>query len=235
MKYKRVLLKLSGEILEGKQTFGIEKNSLNFLSNEIKKVVDKNVEIGVVIGGGNIFRGAKLVDKGFIDRINGDYMGMLATVINGLALTTSLKNLGIKSKLITSIKIDKIGELYNQDSVLNYLEDGYVLIFSGGTSNPFFTTDSAAALRAIEINADIILKGTKVDGVFTSDPAIDKSAIKYNKISFDEVYENKLRVMDLTAFTLCKENKMPIRVFDINQNGALFRAIEKGDIGTLIQ
>lgn len=235
MKYKRVLLKLSGEILEGKQTFGIEKNSLNFLSNEIKKVVDKNVEIGVVIGGGNIFRGAKLVDKGFIDRINGDYMGMLATVINGLALTTSLKNLGIKSKLITSIKIDKIGELYNQDSVLNYLEDGYVLIFSGGTSNPFFTTDSAAALRAIEINADIILKGTKVDGVFTSDPAIDKLAIKYNKISFDEVYENKLRVMDLTAFTLCKENKMPIRVFDINQNGALFRAIEKGDIGTLIQ
>ncbi|MEA3495027.1 MAG: UMP kinase [Bacteroidota bacterium] len=234
MKIKRVLLKLSGEVLGGNAGSGIENDELGFYSNEIKQAVKKGFEVAVVIGGGNIFRGGTLIKDGFLDRVNGDYMGMLATIINGIALKTTLNKIGIKAKLITSFEIDKIGELYNHDKVLKYLDDGYTLIFSGGTSNPYFTTDSAAAMRAIEIEADAIMKGTKVDGVYSADPMKDKNAKKYDKIKFAEAIQKELKVMDLTAFALCKENNKPIYVFKSNVKGNLVRALEKADIGTLV-
>jgi len=234
MKYKKILLKLSGEMLSGKQPFGIENDTLNFFTNEIKKVVDQGVKTGIVIGGGNIFRGSQLIESGFVDRAQGDYMGMLATVINGIALQTSFARAGIKSRHITSFPIEKVGEMYHQEKVLSYFEDNNVLIFTGGTSNPYFTTDSAAALRAIELNVDILLKGTKVDGVYNADPNKDPNAVKYEKVSFTEVLSKELKVMDMTDFALCRENNMPIIVFDAMKENNLIRVVEKSDIGTLV-
>jgi len=234
MKIRRILLKLSGEVLSGQNGFGIENDSLKYFSGQIKEVVDKGLQLGIVIGGGNIFRGAELIENGFLDQVQGDYMGMLATVINGLALQTSLEHSGLKCKLITSFEIGKIGEPYNQHKVLNYFEQNYVVIFSGGTGNPLFTTDSAAALRAIEIHADVLLKGTKVDGVYSSDPVKNPKANRFTSVSFDEVIEKQLKVMDLTAFTLCREHQMPIIVFDINKTGNLSKVIEDHSIGTII-
>ncbi|MBT3933499.1 MAG: UMP kinase [Bacteroidetes bacterium] len=234
MKYKRVLLKLSGEVLGGSKGFGISAEALAFYSSEIKKAVDAGTEISLVIGGGNIFRGADLVDNGFSDPIKGDYMGMLATVINGIALQTAFEKAGIKTKLITASHIDKVGEMYHQDKVNSYLKEGFTLIFTGGTGNPLFTTDSAAAMRAIEIGADVLMKATKVDGVYDADPIHNKNAKRFETIGFDEVLKRQLKVMDLTAFALCSENKMPILVYNSAVEGNLLRSIEKGDIGTII-
>lgn len=234
MNFKRILLKLSGEVLGGEKAFGIENEPLTLLCNEIKSLVENRIETAVVIGGGNIFRGAQLIESGFVDRAKGDYMGMLSTVINGIALQTALQRMGIDAKLITSFKIEKIGELYNQDAVLDYLKRGKVLIFSGGTSNPYFTTDSTAALRAIEIGADILLKATKVDGVYSDDPHKNPKAERFSKISFDEVIDRKLKVMDLTAFTLCRENKMPILVYDSRVQGNTLNVLQNPGAGTLV-
>lgn len=235
MKYNRVLLKLSGEVLAGKQNFGVENQAIEYFTDEIKSVVDQNVELGIVIGGGNIFRGAELIKEGFIDRIRGDYMGMLATVINGIALQGTLEKKGVKAKLITAFEVQKVGEPYNQEKVNQYLNEGFVVIFTGGTSNPLFTTDSGAALRAIEINADVLLKGTKVDGVYSDDPMKNPDAIRYDEVSFKEVLDKELKVMDLTAFALCKENDMPIMVFDVGQKGNLLKAVQNKTIGTIVK
>ncbi len=234
MKYKRILLKLSGEVLGGSQGFGIMQDALDFYTNEVISVAEKGIQTGVVIGGGNIFRGAELIGEGFIDRAQGDYMGMLATVINGIALETSLKNKGYKTRLITAFKIEKVGEHYNQNCVTRYLDEGYILIFTGGTSNPYFTTDSAAALRGAEIGADAILKGTKVDGVYSDDPVKKPDAEFFRKISFEEVIRRELKVMDMTAFAVCKENKIPIHIFNSTVKGNLLKLIQGGDVGTLV-
>jgi uridylate kinase len=234
MKYKRVLLKLSGEVLGGDQKFGISPDALAFYTQEIVSARNAGAQVAVVIGGGNIFRGAELVENGFTDPLKGDYMGMLATVINALALQTAFEKNDIKAKLITATHIDKVGELYHQDKVKAYMKEGYVLIFAGGTGNPLFTTDSAAAMRAIEIGADILLKATKVDGVYSADPMKDPSAERFEKITFDEVIAKQLKVMDLTAFALCSENKMPILVFDSSVKGNLLKSIETGSTGTLV-
>jgi uridylate kinase len=235
MKYKRILLKLSGEMLSGNSPFGIEPEALNYFTSEIKDLTNQNIQVGVVIGGGNIFRGAELEKEKMTDKLKGDYMGMLATVINGIALQSAFEKLGVHTKLITSFRVDKIGEIYNQDKVLKYLEEGYLIIFSGGTGNPYFTTDTAAALRAVEMKADLLIKGTKVDGVFSADPVKDPSAIKFDKVSFNEVFEKQLGVMDMTAITLCRENKMSIVVFDIHKKGNLLKIIKGEKIGTLVQ
>jgi uridylate kinase len=235
MKYNRVLLKLSGEVLAGNQKFGVENQAIEYFTDEIKNVVDQNVELGIVIGGGNIFRGAELIKEGFIDRIRGDYMGMLATVINGIALQGTLEKKGVKAKLITAFEVQKVGEPYNQEKVIQYLNEGFIVIFTGGTSNPLFTTDSGAALRAIEINADVLLKGTKVDGVYSDDPMKNPEAIRYDEVSFKEVLDKELKVMDLTAFALCKENDMPIMVFDVGKKGNLLKAVQNKNIGTIVK
>ena len=208
-KYKRILLKISGESLMGDQQYGIDPNMLEKYANDIKEIVKEKVEVAIVIGGGNIFRGLQGAAKG-MDRVQGDYMGMLATVINSMALQAELKKTGVKTTLLSGIAIDPICTSMSRSKAIDLLEDGHVVIISGGTGNPFFTTDTASALRGIEIEADVMLKGTRVDGVYTADPEKDPTATRYETVSFDEVYEKGLNIMDLTAFTLCKENKLPI-------------------------
>jgi uridylate kinase len=234
MKYTRILLKLSGEALMGDMEFGISQSRLIEYAHEIKSVVDQGAEIGIVIGGGNIFRGIKGASQG-MDRVQGDHMGMLATVINGLALQSALENVGVNTRLQSAIEMDKIAEPFIRRRAVRHLEKGRVVIFGGGTGNPYFTTDTAATLRAIEIDAEVILKGTRVDGIYTADPEKDHSATKYDKLSFDEVYKKGLSVMDMTAFTLSKENKVPIVVFDMNKPGNLKKVVLGEAIGTLVE
>ena len=234
MKYKRILLKLSGEALMGNKGFGIDTKKISSYANEIKSAIELGYEVAVVIGGGNIFRGVQVEGQG-LDRAQGDYMGMLATIINGMALQAALEKIKIQTRLLSAIKMEQIAESYIRRRAIRHLEKNRVVIFGGGTGNPYFTTDTAAALRAVEMQADAILKGTKVDGIFTSDPEINSSAKKYNEITFQEVYENKLKIMDMTAFTLCQENKLPIIVFNINKKGNLIKALEKDNVGTIVK
>ncbi|MGQ9847444.1 MAG: UMP kinase [Bacteroidales bacterium] len=234
MEYHRILLKLSGESLMGSEGYGIDTKNLMHYVNEIASVVKKGIEVGIVIGGGNIFRGLKGAKQGF-DRVKGDQMGMLATVINSLALNSAFESIGMASKVYTAIRMEPIGELYQKEKVIASLKQKTVCIIAGGTGNPYFTTDTAAALRAIEIEANALLKGTRVDGVYTADPEKDPNAQKYDSLSFTEAYEKKLMIMDLTAFTLCQENNMPIVVFDINKKGNLYDLISGKQIGTLIK
>lgn len=233
MKYKRILLKLSGEALMGSQQHGIDPIRLNEYAEEIKRAVNKGVQIAIVIGGGNIYRGLQGAAKG-MDRVQGDYMGMLATVINSMALQGELEKLSIKVKLLSGIPIDPVAESMSRSKAIEYLEEGKVIIIAGGTGNPFFTTDTAAVLRAVEINADLVLKGTRVDGVYTADPEKDASATKFDKISFTEVYEQNLNIMDMTAITMCRENNLPIMVFNMNIKGNLLRLLEGDKTGTLV-
>ncbi|MAQ69624.1 MAG: UMP kinase [Flavobacteriales bacterium] len=233
MIYRRVLLKLSGESLAGKKDFGISNDKLSDYAYEIKSIVDQKVEVALVVGGGNIFRGIDAV-KDVVDRVQGDHMGMLATVINGLALQSALEKLNIQTRLMSAVKIDEIAEPFIRRRAVRHLEKGRVVIFVAGTGRPYFTTDTAAVLRAVEIKADIIIKGTRVDGVFSSDPEINKDAKKFEKISFDEIYKHKLSVMDMTAFTLCKENNLPISIFNVNKAGNLLKLIQGDNIGTKV-
>lgn len=233
MKYKRILLKLSGEALMGERQYGIDNDRLKEYAVEIKKVVEKGCEVAIVIGGGNIFRGLAGAATG-MDRVQGDYMGMLATVINGMALQGALEDAGIITRLQSAIEMDKVAEPFIKRKAVRHLEKGRVVIFGAGTGNPYFTTDTAATLRAIEIDADVILKGTRVDGIYDSDPEKNADAVKFNSLSFDEVFEKNLKVMDMTAFTLSHENKLPIIVFDMNKEGNLERLIDGENIGTLV-
>lgn len=233
MKYKRILLKLSGEALMGDKQFGIDNQRLNLYALQIKEAVDMGVEVAIVIGGGNIFRGVQ-AEQGGMDRTHGDYMGMLATMINSMALQSALEAVGLDTRLQSAIEMKQICEPFIRRRAVRHLEKGRVVIFGAGTGNPFFTTDSAASLRAIEIDADVILKGTRVDGIYTADPEKDATAIKYDSISFDEVYSKNLNVMDMTAFTLCKENDLSIIVFDMNLEGNLKRLIEGEKVGTIV-
>ncbi len=235
MKYKRILLKLSGEALMGEKEFGIDHDRLKLYAMDIKSVVDKGVQLAVVIGGGNIFRGVGNDTDDVIDRVQGDYMGMLATVINSMALQSALEKMGVTTRLQSAIKMEQICEPYIKRRAVRHLEKGRVVIFGAGTGNPYFTTDTAASLRAIEIEADVILKGTRVDGIYNADPEIDKNAVKYDTVTFDEVYEKGLKVMDLTAFTLCNENKISIIVFDMNKPGNLLKVLEGEQVGTLVE
>ena len=232
MQYKRILLKLSGEALMGDQQYGIDPDRLDAYATEIKAVVDRGIEVAIVIGGGNIFRGVAGASKG-MDRVQGDHMGMLATIINGLALQSALENIGLDTRLQSAIKINEVAEPFIRRRAMRHLEKGRVVIFGGGTGNPYFTTDSAAVLRAIEIEADVILKGTRVDGIYTSDPEKDKSATKFDTISFEDVLRRGLKVMDTTAFTLSQENELPIVVFDMNKKGNLLRIVSGENIGTV--
>ena len=233
LKYKRILLKLSGESLMGRQQFGIESDMLKHYAEQIKRLQATGVEVAVVIGGGNIYRGLNAKETG-IERVQGDYMGMLATVINGMALQSALEQIGLHTRLITAIKMEKIAEPFIRRRAIRHLEKGRIVIFSAGTGSPYFTTDSAAALRANEIGADVILKGTRVDGVYTADPEKDKTATKFDEISFAKVISMGLGVMDMTAFTLCKENDLPIVVFDISEPESLVRLVYGERIGTLV-
>ena len=233
IKYKRILLKLSGESLMGNQEFGIEPFMLQHYAEQIKELSEMGVEVAIVIGGGNIFRGLQAKDSG-IERVQGDYMGMLATVINGLALQSALEKVGTYTRLITAIEMKQIAEPYIRRKAIRHLEKGRVVIFSAGTGSPYFTTDSAAALRANEINADVILKGTRVDGIYTADPEKDPTATKFDRLSFSNVIRLGLNVMDMTAFTLCQENNLPIIVFDINERANLVKIINGEKIGTLV-
>lgn len=234
MKYKRILLKLSGESLMGDQKFGIEANMLRHYGQQIKRLVDAGIEVAVVIGGGNIFRGLS-AEKSGIERVQGDYMGMMATVINGMAVQSALETLGVYTRLISAIEMKEVAEPYIRRRAIRHLEKGRVVIFSAGTGSPYFTTDSAAALRANEIKADVILKGTRVDGVYTADPEKDPNATKFDHISFSEVISRGLNVMDMTAFTLCQENNLPIIVFDINDDENLMRIVRGEKVGTLVE
>jgi uridylate kinase len=231
--YKRILLKLSGESLMGELDYGIDPQRIGQYADEIIGIAKQGVEVAVVIGGGNIYRGMQA--EGSIDRVQGDHMGMLATVINSLALQSALEAKGHKTRLMTAIKMEQIAEPFIRRRAVRHLEKGRVVIFGAGTGNPYFTTDTAASLRAIEIEADVILKGTRVDGIYTADPEKDKTATKYESISFAEVYAKGLNVMDMTAFTLCKENKLPIIVFDMNKPGNLGRLIAGERVGTLVE
>ena len=233
MQYKRVLLKLSGEALMGDRQYGIDPNRLKEYAKEIKEVTDKGIELAIVIGGGNIFRGVSGASNG-MDRVQGDHMGMLATCINGLALQSALEDEGVYTRLQTAIQIKEIAEPYIKRKAIRHLEKGRVVIFGAGTGNPYFTTDTAAVLRAIEINADAILKWTRVDGIYNTDPEKDKSAVKFNTITFKDVISKGLKVMDMTAFTLSEENKLPIIVFDMNTNGNLLKLISGEQIGTIV-
>jgi|TARA_B110000196_G_scaffold142057_1_gene122883 uridylate kinase len=233
MKYNRILLKLSGEALMGEQQYGIDSSILSTYASEIQSVVNLGCQVAVVIGGGNIYRGIQSEESGF-DRVQGDHMGMLATIINGMALQSALESLDIDTRLQTAINMEQIAEPYIRRRAMRHLDKKRVVIFGGGTGNPYFTTDTAAALRAIEIEADIILKGTRVDGIYSADPEKDLSAKKYDTISFDEVYDLSLKVMDLTAFTLCKENKLPINVFNMNTKGNLMKVCDGIAVGTLV-
>ena len=227
-------MKLSGEALMGSQQYGIDPTRLEEYTQEIKAAVEAGVQVAIVIGGGNIFRGLQGTGQG-LDRVQGDYMGMLATVINSIALQSSLKDKGLKTSLLSGVYIDKIAESMSGPKAVELLETGHVVVIGGGTGNPFFTTDTAAALRAIEINADAILKGTRVDGIYTADPEKDPNAVRFDEISFDEAYEKQLKVMDLTAFTLCKENDMPIIVFDMNKKGNLLNLLKGLPLGTIVR
>ncbi|WP_018674510.1 UMP kinase [Riemerella columbina] len=234
MKYKRILLKLSGEALMGNLQYGIDNDRLTEYATEIKKAVDEGCEVAIVIGGGNIFRGLSGAAKG-MDRVQGDYMGMLATVINGMALQGALEDQGVKTRLQSAIEMDKVAEPFIKRRATRHLEKGRVVIFGAGTGNPYFTTDTAATLRAIEIGADVILKGTRVDGIYDSDPEKNKDAVKFNSLSFEEVYEKNLKVMDMTAFTLSHENHLPIIVFDMNKAGNLLKVIKGEEVGTVVK
>ena len=234
MHYKRILLKLSGEALMGDRAHGIDPERLATYANEIKNVVDKGVQIAIVIGGGNIFRGVAGASNG-MDRVQGDYMGMLATIINGLALQSALEDTGVQTRLQTALKIEAVAEPYIKRRAVRHLEKGRVVIFGAGTGNPFFTTDSAAVLRAIEVDADVILKGTRVDGIYNADPEKDAKATKFDNISFKEVLQKGLKVMDSTAFTLSQENDLPIVVFDMNTPGNLEQVVAGAQIGTTVK
>lgn len=232
-KYKRILLKLSGESLMGEKQYGIDEVRLSQYAEQIKEIHAMGVEIGIVIGGGNIFRGLSGASKGF-DRVKGDQMGMMATVINSLALSSALEAISVSSKVLTAIRMEPIGEFYSKQKAVDLLTSGVVVIFSAGTGNPYFTTDTGSSLRAIEIEADVMLKGTRVDGIYTADPEKDPTAIKYSEITYDEIYNKGLKVMDLTATTMCKENNMPIYVFDMDTVGNLKKVISGENIGTLV-
>ena len=233
MKYKRILLKLSGESLMGEKQFGIDNKRINSYAQQIKEIKKLGIEIAIVIGGGNIFRGVQ-AEEGGMDRTHGDYMGMLATMINSMALQSALESNGVMTRLQSAIEMKEIAEPFVRRKAVRHLEKGRVVIFGAGTGNPFFATDSAASLRAIEINADVILKGTRVDGIYTADPEKDKNATKYDHITFDSVYSKGLNVMDLTAFTLCKENNLPIIVFNMDTPGNLLKLLKGEKIGTLV-
>lgn len=234
MKYKRVLLKLSGESLMGDQAFGIDNQRLASYAAQIKETHDMGVEVAIVIGGGNIFRGVQ-AEEGGMDRTHGDYMGMLATMINSMALQAALESVGVETRLQSAIEMKAISEPFIRRKAVRHLEKGRVVIFGAGTGNPFFTTDSAASLRAIEINAEVILKGTRVDGIYTADPEKDPTATKYDTISFDDAYGQGLKVMDMTAFTLCKENNLPIIVFDMDSPGNLNKVLSGEQVGTIVR
>ena len=233
MNFNRILLKLSGEALMGDRSHGIDPVRINEYAEEIKQIYDQKTEIAIVIGGGNIFRGVSGSSQG-IDRVQADYMGMLATVINGLALQSALENVGVPTRLQTALKIEAVAEPYIKRKAVRHLEKNRVVIFSAGTGNPFFTTDSAAVLRAVEINADVILKGTRVDGIYNKDPEKNKEAVKFDTLSFEEVLKKGLKIMDTTAFTLSQENKLPIIVFDMNTKGNLVRVVRGENIGTKV-
>ena len=233
-KFKRILLKLSGESLQGAQGYGIDIDRLNDYADQIKEARALGVEIGIVIGGGNIFRGLTGAGKGF-DRVKGDQMGMCATVINSLALSSALEAKGVKSKVLTAIRMEPIGGFYSKWKAIEALQQGYVVIMSGGTGNPYFTTDTGSSLRGIEIEADVMLKGTRVDGVYTADPEKDPTATKFSEITYDEIYNRGLKVMDLTATTMCKQNNLPIYVFNMDIYGNLLRVLNGEDIGTLVK
>jgi uridylate kinase len=233
MQYKRILLKLSGEALMGEKQYGIDPKRLTEYAKEIKEVVEKGVQVAIVIGGGNIFRGLSGASNG-MDRVQGDHMGMLATVINGLALQSALEHQGVQTRLQSAIKINEVAEPFIRRRAMRHLEKGRVVIFGGGTGNPYFTTDSAAVLRAIEVEADVILKGTRVDGIYTSDPEKDENATKFDTISFNDVLTKGLKVMDTTAFTLSQENELPIVVFDMNKKGNLLKIVAGENIGTVV-
>ena len=233
MKYKRILLKLSGEALMGEKQHGIDSNRLEQYAEEIRSAHDKGLEIAIVIGGGNIFRGVD-GEKSGIDRVQGDYMGMLATVINAMALQSSLEKHGMYTRLMSGLKMEQVCEPFIRRRAIRHLEKGRIVIFGAGIGNPYFTTDSTASLRAIEIESDVVLKGTRVDGVYTADPEKDPTATKYNEVSFQEAYEKGLNIMDMTAFTLCMENNLPIIVFDMNKSGNLLNIVDGKEVGTLI-
>src|SRR6187401_3156704 len=235
MKYKRVLLKLSGEALMGDKEFGIDHDRLRQYAGDIKSIVDKGTEVAIVIGGGNIFRGVGNDAEDVIDRVQGDYMGMLATVINSMALQSALEKMGVNTRLQSAIKMEEICEPFIKRRAVRHLEKGRVVIFGAGTGNPYFTTDTAASLRAIEIEANVVLKGTRVDGIYTADPEKDKKAKKFDQITFEEVYNRDLKVMDLTAITLCQENNLPIIVFDMNKKGNLTKIVNGEKVGTLVK
>ncbi|MCQ2369557.1 MAG: UMP kinase [Paludibacteraceae bacterium] len=234
MKFNRVLLKLSGESLMGEQGYGIDSARLNDYAQQIKEAAEMGVQVAIVIGGGNIFRGLSGASKGF-DRVKGDQMGMLATVINSLALNSALNAKGVKAKVLTAIRMEPVGEFYSKDKAIEYLNAGYVVICSAGTGNPFFTTDTGSSLRAIELECDVMLKGTRVDGIYTADPEKDPDAVKFNEITYDEIYNRNLKVMDLTATTMCKENGMKIYVFNMDKYGNLIKVLKGDEIGTLVK
>ncbi|MBT8327969.1 MAG: UMP kinase [Bacteroidia bacterium] len=234
MKYKRILLKLSGEALLGDKEFGIDSSVLAKYAKEIKAVADLGIEVAIVIGGGNIFRGVSGVEGGMKDRANADYMGMLATVINAMALQGALENEGVYTRLLSAIKMEQVAEPFIRRKAIRHLQKGRVVIFGAGTGNPYFTTDTAASLRAVEIEADVILKGTRVDGIYSADPEKDSNATRYDEISFTDVIKRNLKVMDMTAFTLCQENKLPIIVFDMNKEGNLIDLLQGNQVGTLV-
>ena len=233
MKYKRILLKLSGEALMGNKQFGIDNNRLMQYAEEIREIADLGAEIGIVIGGGNIFRGVQ-AERGGMERTQGDYMGMLATMINSMALQAALESVGLFTRLQSAIEMKQIAEPFIKRKAVRHLEKGRIVIFGSGTGNPFFTTDSAASLRAIEIDAEVILKGTRVDGIYDKDPEENASAKKFDTITFDEAYKKNLKVMDMTAFTLCKENNLPVIVFNMNKKGNLKKVVTGEEIGTLV-
>ena len=231
--YRRVLLKLSGEVLAGEQDFGIDPVKANYLAEEVQSIRESGVEVGLIIGAGNIFRGMQAASKG-MDRVTGDYLGMLATIMNAISLQDALEKIGCETRTLSAISVSQIAEPYIRRRAIRHLEKGRVVIIAGGTGNPFFTTDSAAALRAVELNAEVVLKGTKVDGIYDKDPMIHEDAVKFETVSFSRVLNDNLRVMDMTAITLCKENNLPIRVFNINHTGDLKALVLGGKIGTLV-
>lgn len=232
-RYNRVLLKLSGESLMGEQQYGIDTNRLNAYAEDIKRAVELGIQVAIVIGGGNIFRGLSGATKGF-DRVKGDQMGMLATVINSLGLSSALSAVGVRNRVLTAVRMEPIGEFYTKWKALEYLHDGEVVILSAGTGNPFFTTDTGSSLRGIELECDVMLKGTRVDGIYTADPEKDPTATKFDRISYQEIYTRGLKVMDLTATTMCMENNLPIVVFDMDTAGNLLKVLEGENIGTYV-
>ena len=231
--YRRVLLKLSGEVLAGEQDFGIDPVKANYLAEEVQSIRESGIEVGLIIGAGNIFRGMQAASKG-MDRVTGDYLGMLATIMNAISVQDALEKVGCETRTLSAISVSQIAEPYIRRRAIRHLEKGRVIIIAGGTGNPFFTTDSAAALRAVELNAEVVLKGTKVDGIYDKDPMVHEDAVKFETVSFSRVLNDNLRVMDMTAITLCKENNLPIRVFNINHTGDLKALVLGGKIGTLV-